>query len=132
MQIEKKRKILEVETSVSLQTTATGCSECNMGFHKDLTREQHQKSGSHVRNLLYSNYERHKAEMLKKLEPGCQCGCLKEGEGEAEGEDHRGLVEIECKPQEDKKFKKTDILKCLIRCLKELQRCRIVFSLIKK
>ena len=43
-----------------------------------------------------------------------------------------GLVEIECKPQEDKKFKKTDILKCLIRCLKELQRCRIVFSLIKK
>ena len=104
MQIEKKRKILEVETSVSLQTTATGCSECNMGFHKDLTREQHQKSRSHVRNLLYSNYERHKA----------------------------GLVEIECKPQEDKKFKKTDILKCLIRCLKKLQRCRIVFSLIKK
>ena len=90
MQIEKKRKILEVETSVSLQTTATGCSECNMGFHKDLTREQHQKSRSHVRNLLYSNYERHKAEMLKKLEPGCQCGRLKEGEGEAEGEDHRG------------------------------------------
>ena len=38
MQIEKKRKILEVETSVSLQTTATGCSECNMGFHRDLTR----------------------------------------------------------------------------------------------
>ena len=99
------------ETGVCLQTTATGCSKCIVGFHNDLTREQHQESRSHLRNLLYSNYKRNKLEMLKNPHSLNLAVSVAASEKEEKKEGltvrttEAGLVEIDCKPQEEKEFK---------------------------
>ena len=96
---------------MGLSITATGCSKCNVGFHKNLTREQHEEVWAHKRNQLYSSYERQRAVLLKNPHDLNLLVSVVPSEKEEKKDEptvsttEAGLVEVICKPHQMKEFK---------------------------
>ena len=95
-----------VEGAVTVTSSATGCSLCNLGFSRDLSQEDHEATHSHKRNKLYASFESRKKTYLESPHPlGLQLSIIKPENDDSIQVLPSGLVEITCRPQEQKEFR---------------------------
>ena len=94
------------EGAVTVTSSATGCSLCNVGFSRDLSQEDHEGSNSHRRNHLYGVFQKRRETLLKSPHQlGLHLSIINADTDESINVLESGLVEITCKPQEVKEFR---------------------------
>ena len=95
-----------VEGAVTVTSSATGCSLCNVGFSRDLSQEDHEGSHSHKRNYLYSIFQKRRKTLLESPHQlGLQLSIMNAEKDDSIKVLPSGLVEITCRPQEEKEFR---------------------------
>ena len=101
-----KSKIVPLECAVTVTSSATGCSLCNVGFSRDLSQEDHEGSNSHKRNHFYAVFQKRRKTLLESPHQlGLQLSIMNAEKDDSIKVLESGLVEITCRPQEVKEFR---------------------------